>query len=123
MWESLANIEIKWAGETKWECLDAQSCADDSGGRLLGADDLLELENTPSGLWIADEVKDVDAQQEPPRRMYAKGGVLMGHHAGRGHYGGGSRCHGQCTVPRGSTESCCRYCKNQACYSHYDEAT
>merc|ERR1719487_2088662 len=60
---------------------------------------------------------------EPPRRMFTEGGVMIfpAHYRGVGHSGGGSTCsrYGYCNVPAGTTQPCKNYCKNLQCYDHY----
>jgi hypothetical protein len=102
VWSSIGNLEVKWAGTSMWRIVDV-----DSTSRRLHE------------MGMADKAS-MDFLDTPPRRMYAKGGVVIvgGHHRGHGSGSSGGGCQGRCNVPYGTKQPCQDFCKLKACYDH-----
>jgi len=106
IWESVGELEVKWAGTNTWQIVDPP------GRRLEGeADGVLEMDEPP------------DFGPADSRRLgkgLGSGGrtyVFVGSH--HGHGGGSSGCAGWCSVPDGALDNCHMHgCRSRDCFNY-----
>lgn len=109
--EGYNDIEVKWAGDTMWQDVQATRRLTEVSG---DAEDEYDWEDV------------LHNSVQPPDRRLAKGGVVVvgvvHHHHGGGSYhgsgGGGGGCRGWCSVQPG--QACWEVCAHEQCYRMWD---